>query len=245
MTDNKSVSLPAAFYDGDDSGFACVGAIRGPRISYLRFNGKTGEYTLNGEPVPPGRRYIVAKASYGYLRLVAGEPVERILQEPGKPLITRDDLPDRDQRFWPTSMFTKERVDPWKDEVTLLMADPETGVPVIFSITTSTGITQVSDLCRLMDFGKRQRTPRHYPIVEFATGSFTGQYGVTPIPVFSIMGWIEADKTLELSSRKAPDATAELQKCVIDPTAQSTSPQPRGKKAKDPWDDDLDDEIKY
>ena len=252
MPDLKNVKLPApfgGFGDEGDGGFGFVASTTGgPRANFLRFNGKSGVYTLNGEPVAPGMRYIVGKATVGWVRLSAGERAERVYQKPGKPRVRREDLPDRDPKLW--GSFGGQPKDPWGEEVALYCANPESGDMVIFTIMSESGRNAVSDLCRLIDFQQRQQGPNAYPIVEFGVGSFDGAYGITPVPKFTIIGWINGAP--ELPPSKAPDATAELEKrSTIDPKATRTGPQPSRRKPEPPrpkppdvpWEDELDDEI--
>ena len=244
MSDLKNVKLPATFGGFGDEGYGGFGFVAGmtggPRASFLRFNGKTGVYTLNGEPVAPPMRYIAGKTTAAWVRLGAGERPERVYQEPGKPRVRREDLPDRDPKLW--GSFGGQPKDPWGEEVALYCANPESGDMVIFTIMSESGRNAVSDLCRLIDFQRRQQGATAYPIVEFGVGSFDGAYGITPIPKFTIVSWTNG--TPELPPSKAPDATAELEKrSVIDPTAKSTM-RPRRKRREPSWEDsDLDDEI--
>jgi hypothetical protein len=243
MSDLVNVNLPATFSGfggGGDDGFGFVaGATGGPRASYLRFNGKTGQYTLNGEPIAPGMRLIVGKATAAFVRLSPGEKPERVYQEPDKPPVRREDLPDRDSKLWGT--FAGQPKDPWNEEVSLYTADPETGELVIFTAMSVSARNAVSDLCRLIDFQRRQKGPNVYPIVEFGVSSFTGKYGITQIPKLTIMGW--SDGATELPSSKVTSATAEAQS-AIKPTAKSTMPPTRKKREPPPWgDNDLNDEL--
>jgi hypothetical protein len=82
MPEFANVNLPvtfAGFGGGGQAGFDFVATATGgsPRAAYKRFNGKTGEYTTNGERVAPGRRYIVCKATAAFVRLNQGEKPRR------------------------------------------------------------------------------------------------------------------------------------------------------------------------
>jgi hypothetical protein len=249
---SENAKLPSTFggpADGDD-GFGFVAdATGGPRAHYLRFSGKTGQYTLNGEPRAPGMRLIVGKATAAWVRLSAGERPERVFQEPGKP-VWRKDLPDQDQELWEIAFGKKQ--DPWKEELTLYCVDPETGVRVVFSIMSPTGRNAVSDFCRLISFQKRQQGPDAFPLVEFGRGDIDGAFGITPVPRFTIVDWVNGAP--ELPPATAPDATSEIEKRpVIDPQTKTTEQQstrrkaesPRRKAPDVPWSDELDDLVKY
>jgi hypothetical protein len=235
MSELSNVNLPSVFDGfggGSDGGFGHVASAAGgsPRALYLSFNGKVGGYAFNGESIPPGKRGIVGKATAAWVRLSQGEPPYRVFQQPNKPLIRREDLPDKDEKLWPTVFG--QAADPWKEEMSLYMADPETGDLVVFSTMSVTGRNAVIDFCRKADFQQRSRGAPDLPIVEFGIGSFEGAYGTTPIPKLTIVGWVKAASELPppKASNPAPAATSTKKK----------SASPSSLK-----DDDLDDDLPF
>src|SRR5262249_50324906 len=114
----------------------------------MRFVKGTYELGAEREPVTSGPQFIVIAATEGWVRLARGEPVRRVLREPGKPFPQRNELGDTDQSQWP--LFDGQPSDPWTLSNELLLIKKETGRPVIFASTSWTGREAVADLCRLI-----------------------------------------------------------------------------------------------
>jgi hypothetical protein len=269
MTNDVNVPVVIPEFSGDD-GFELVATPAVPhfRAAYMRFVKGTYECGAEREPVPPGTQFFVLGATGGWVRLARGEPVRRVPREAEKPFPQRSELGDTDETQWP--LFDGKPSDPWTLSNELLLAEKETGRPVIFTTTSWTGREAVADLCLLITYQRRTRGRDARAIISIGVGAYRSRRGPVATPKFTIVGWVGGDDTPEPApataetgptsfgptsagaelpaSQLARDVTAHLEKrSTISATAQSTGPQerPRQKKpAPPPWEDnDLDDEI--
>jgi hypothetical protein len=273
MTDEDAKgSITTYDFDGDDDdGFDLVATPTTAtfRAKYMTF--KQGEYLLGAEQevVPHGTRFIVHAATEGWVRLVRGEPVQRIPREPGKPFPARKELGDLDESKWP--VFDGKPSDPWKLSNELLMVARETGQPVILQVTSWSAREKVIDLCRLVTFQRRQRSDTAKPIIAIGAATRQNQRGSFKVPTFTPVDWIGKAETVSEPpssptkggpgaaemvaepplSKLANDLTEHLQaRSVLSVPETSAAPKrrPRHKKPEvPPWqdDNDLDDVIPY
>jgi hypothetical protein len=212
--------------------------------------GCEGSWLMGPEksPVSLGKEFIVHGAKQGWVRLVRGEPPQRIPREPDKAFPTREMLPDQDKSKWPT--FDGEPSDPWSLANELLMTERETGQPVIFTSMYYSGREAVEDLCRLIVFQRRQRGDNAKPIVAIGNCTRSSKRGPYVAPAFTLIGWAgETEAPPPPPSELANDLSEHLQaRSTISP-AKTTAPLPRPRRRKtvpDAGSDlDLNDEIPY
>jgi hypothetical protein len=97
----------------------------------------------------------------------------------------RDELPDFDERSWPSDRRTGKSKDPWQRAVYLPMKI--NGEVVAFQATGVAAIGEIGDIVGM--YGEADRQGKS-PIVDLETRSFTSrQGGLIFVPVFRLRDW--------------------------------------------------------
>jgi hypothetical protein len=158
---------------------------------------KKGEYSLSGEVVPLGTRYIAHCIGWTrcWIKFEKQQVVERRMYRvaDGKQPPDRSELDCLDKSTWPFGP-TNQPSDPWVYQYLLPMENEETGDICIFVTSSIGGKRGVSDLCK----GYSRRVARTgiaaQPIVQLAMAKMpTKMYGDVPRPAFDIVGWTGAE----------------------------------------------------
>src|SRR5262245_56744756 len=158
-----------------------------------RFDGKVGKYIVveTGEDIS-GRQFICAcdETLGGYIRFNGeGQPPDRVqgLIYRGWIKPRRDTLGDNDRSQWPIGLSGRPE-DPWKEQVNLVLMDPETRAFFTFATTSKTGRSGAGAL--LQHYNRmRKNDPDSYPIVRLTPSGYNDKrYGWVNKPVFAIIG---------------------------------------------------------
>jgi hypothetical protein len=160
----------------------------------VKFDGKAGHYVVveTGEIVD-NKLFVVAadETLGGYIRFNGeGQPPDRVQGQPykGWPKPKRDTLGDNDPSQWPISPLSGKPESPWKEQVNLVLIDPETRAFFTFATVSKTGLSGVGALLQHYN-----RMLKHdvdsYPIVKLTPSGYEDKrFGWVNKPVFAIMG---------------------------------------------------------
>lgn len=181
--------------DTRDDPYAQHGRQAGGEGQYLSF--KNGEflYGQNSEELPIGTQLVANMPGlrWGW-RCWRDSQVVEDLTEPVaemRPTERRSNLGDNDPAAWERDNTGKPR-DPWALTYILELAD-QAGEKYLYSTTSKGGIGAVRRMCEEYAREYRQR-PDEMPIIELGRDFYNHpQYGKTYFPVFTIVGWTDAD----------------------------------------------------
>lgn len=190
---------------------------------YLKFNGKTGEYTFgqNAEEMPEGSHLAcdMNQAKWGWICWVDGE----VKEERMKRVIDGD--PDPEESLTDYGPYTKHddgTEDGWAKQRLLHFRDPVSGEEYIYKTVSGSGVRAFGSLMK--DYGRNYKQyPGMIPLVALGVGSFVPKnnkrVGKVYTPEFKIVDWKteeellaqvgEADDGAEYEGEGAAEGAAE------------------------------------
>jgi hypothetical protein len=192
-----------------DDMIAYVAETQPAAMSRTKFN--QGWFEDGIAPPPSTRRAVVE------LKMVArkfngkGSPPTDIPFIPG--LAEPDEELNGDPSSWPLGLDNKPEP-PFKKNVDILLADPQTGAVSVCSITGEIGLRAIGKLAKQIDWARKLRGSEDFAVVELCTSSVSTKYGTRVGQAFQIVDWIS----------KNPSATKALQSCP--PVLQVTAAAP-------------------
>lgn len=166
-------------------------------ITLIKYN--SGNWTISDAPVPAETRFVIYpdQVQHSWTHFAGGKVLTEITAEVAEDedgdieqrIVkgqSRDDLGELDQATWETDSTGKAR-DPWNYGFCLPMMNADTGMVVIFKVSSVGGMGAIAQ-----QVGHYNRN-RHlgHPIVKLATGSYKNKKygGYTSFPVFTNVGY--------------------------------------------------------
>jgi hypothetical protein len=146
--------------------------------------------------VPTGTKMVVNLQSLATGRIMwpadGGKPDKRLARVAAGERINEDDLPLRDQKFWERDSKGTP-IDPFKPAAEITMANPETGLVLVFETQTAGGIKALKRLAYLcgVEMEKHEEREGQFPVVTLETGGYEGSNGWVDEPKFTIAGWLD------------------------------------------------------
>jgi hypothetical protein len=157
---------------------------------YLNFNGQTGAWTRNKEPIGATVPFIcnMHEICIGWIKFVKdGKPIHeigRIID--GYQRLPRAALGDTDEEDWGVNS-RGEPQDPWKEVTYLPMKCLEDDEPVVYGPFSFTARKAVADFVAV--YRRADRAGR-FPVVRLESRSFQNKSGgITYVPELKIVGW--------------------------------------------------------
>jgi hypothetical protein len=173
-------------------GFALAAASLPANAPLISFTKGTFVYRSDREEVPPGTLFQVMAAATGWLRFHGpGQLPDRIVATPGKSLPGRSELGDNDPAKWSKGLNGQPR-DPWNEVAELALVNDKTGLPVVFSTTSNTGLRAVGQLVREIVWGRHTMGAQAIAVIDLQCGRLHNAYE-TLVPRFPIVRWITAN----------------------------------------------------
>ena len=167
--------------------------------TYLKFNGKTGEFTYGqaAEELPEGSQLAVDmnQAKWGWICWMDSE----VKEERMKRVIDGDpdnegDLPD----YGPYTKYEDGSEDGWSKQRLLVFRDIVSGAEFLFKTSSGSGIRAFGALMK--DYGRQYKAhPGEIPIVTVSVSSFipkNKKIGKVYAPEFKITGWASEDELI-------------------------------------------------
>lgn len=167
---------------------------------YLKFNGKTGEYTYgqNAEELPEGTLLAtdMNQAKWGWICWVDGEVKDERMKRvvDGDPE-AEETLPD----YGPYTKHPDGSEDGWSKQRLLVFKDPVSGEEYIYKTSSGSGVRAFGSLMK--DYGRNYKQyPGMIPLVALGVGSFipknNPKVGKVYTPEFKITDWRSEEELL-------------------------------------------------
>jgi hypothetical protein len=162
---------------------------------------KDGEYSVDGEPLPPGGQYVILRLIERWTKWEEGQPPEHVIAGLGERRLRREELGDTNEKLWKFSKFnTRERVDPWKDGRNVWMMDVASGELLTFQTESGGGRLAIERLGDQILQARANGQPGAIPVVELATAD----YGAKSRPRFAVAKWLPSAPAIQLEPLKLP-----------------------------------------
>jgi hypothetical protein len=158
--------------------------------TFLGYNGSSGIWSRNREPIDPDERYLsnMRGVALGWVKLADNKVVDRRtgLLITGYQRPDRDQLDDADQRSWPRNR-RGEAEDPWRKVIYLPLRAMQSGENLVFSPFATTQRDAITSFIGLYHRSARGGMD---PVVQLESRSFINQSGGTTfVPMFRIVDW--------------------------------------------------------
>ena len=169
---------------------------------------KKGVYSVSGEDVPLGRKYIAHCIGWTrcWIKFEHQQVVDRKMfpVREGKRPPDREQLDSTDPSTWQMGPNGAPS-DPWVYQYLLPMEDVDTGDVVVFVTSSIGGKRGVADLCKAYSRRVARTGNSEQPIIKLAKAVMpTRMFGDVPRPMFEIIGWT-GDQVEGIREVKAPD----------------------------------------
>ena len=174
---------------------------------FLRFNGNTGQYSVNGQVVEHGTvmAFNLIEAMQGWMGWSNNKPVHTILV----PILSRERPPTIDKL--PPLPASGKETDGWREVVRIAVRDTEGGPQLDFTLPSGESWRPVNRL--LKDYGEKVKMnvdadgQFKVPLVELGGREFDGKGGKKWSPTFKIVDWMTQNELADLAA--AYDANAD------------------------------------
>jgi hypothetical protein len=162
----------------------------------VRFDGKAGQFIVNGEPFDHAMKRFTALLPdvwIGWIKFGSeGEPPTRIggLLYDDYVMPARDTLGDNDKTAWPIGL-DGEPSDPWLHQQLVPLQATKTGEMLVFGAINETSRVAVLNLLR--DYNRHRKTKKdEVPIIQLVASSFPHKtWGKVLIPKLVTCGWVK------------------------------------------------------
>jgi hypothetical protein len=189
LTLTLTPNLPAA---PSNSFAAAANALPQP-ISYLKYNGQSGSWSRDGEPLDSNCRFFAKEPRYGHRYIQTGQPSEDYPEVVGKPFQDRKSLPHQDQSLWDLD-DQGQPVDPVKQYISLALICLNDGRLCVYDALNPSSRRATTGIVNRIAWEGAAHAPLAGPLLQLGSVKVVNGIQQYFVPTFAIVSWVIQDQ---------------------------------------------------